>query len=153
MGDAFVDSITMPSAPEERVSGLARVLRGLVASLGDVRALTPKLRHIAVTRYDWGQRCVELTAQYQRVARPAPDDGVDKPLPRSLSLESLDGLQAGAGAGTGASATPTASAGAGAGAVAGAGASSTRWAALALTAAVALAAGVALGAAVQRRRL
>ena len=70
MGDAFVDSITMPSEPGRRVSGLAEVLTGLIADLGDLRALTPKLRSIAEERYDWQRRCQEMVVEYNKVALP-----------------------------------------------------------------------------------
>ena len=70
MGDAFVDSITMPSEPERRVSGLASVLTGLIASLGDLRQLTPQLRKIAEERYDWERRCQEMVVEYRKVSLP-----------------------------------------------------------------------------------
>ena len=71
MGDEFVDSITMPSEPALRVQGLGRVLKGLIADLSDVRALTPKLRQIAEQRYDWARRCEEMVREYRRVALPS----------------------------------------------------------------------------------
>ena len=55
MGDDFVRGITMPAEVNRRVGGLASVLTGLVSSLDDMRALTPRLREIAVTRYDWSR--------------------------------------------------------------------------------------------------
>ena len=73
LGDAFVDSITMPSDTHQRVAGLHQVLAQLMSQLSDVRGLTPKLRKLAVDRYDWSTRCKEMADAYRTVAKKSPE--------------------------------------------------------------------------------
>ena len=91
LGDSFVDSITMPSNTTERVSGLHAVLNNLMGSLSDVRGLTPKLRKLAVARYDWNIRCMEMANAYREVARPEQRRGRHR---SSSSEHAIDAAQA-----------------------------------------------------------
>ena len=81
----------MPSNTTERVSGLHAVLNNLMGSLSDVRGLTPKLRKLAVARYDWNIRCMEMANAYREVARPEQRRGRHR---SSSSEHAIDAAQA-----------------------------------------------------------
>ena len=68
MGDAFVDSITMPAEPARRVEGLASLLAGLVGDLAGLRGTSGKLRAVAEENFDWQGRCRDLAAEHTAVA-------------------------------------------------------------------------------------
>ena len=68
MGDAFVDSITMPAEPERRVGGLAALLASLVGDLDGLRGTSSKLRAVAEENFDWQGRCRDLGREYASVA-------------------------------------------------------------------------------------
>ena len=100
LGDKFVDSITMPSQTDRRVDGLRLVLDNLMNNLSDVRGLTPKLRKLAVERYDWKTRCQEMAAAYSTVAlkrtsrhRRGSSSGSQQIIDTSDSSVGLSGLQ------------------------------------------------------------